>query len=188
MGRIRGFPEGWDQPTPEWGAGDWRAGEALGKMYLMMMFTSKPLAPGTPAPPFICPDERGRVFILNQQRGKKVVLVFYPADDTPVCTKQLCELRDHYEEIRKTGAVVFGVNPGDGESHKRFQEKHKLPFPLLVDAGKRVAKLYKCGGWLVKRTVYIIDEKGVIRYAKRGRPPVDELLEALRSIEAPTAA
>jgi len=161
---------------------------AAGKMYFMMMFTSKPLEPGTPAPPFICPDERGRVFILNQQRGKKVVLVFYPADDTPVCTKQLCELRDHYDEIRKTGAVVFGVNPGDGESHKRFQEKHKLPFPLLVDAGKRVAKLYKCGGWLVKRTVYIIDEQGVIRYARRGRPPVSELLEALRSIGAPAPA
>ncbi len=146
---------------------------------MLSWFRSRPLPPGTPAPPFICPDDQDHVFILNQQRGRKVVLVFYPGDDTPVCTEQLCELRDRWQQIKACGAVVFGVNPATAESHRKFRHKHGLPFPLLVDAGRRVARLYRCGGLIVKRTVYVIDEHGVIRYARRGRPSADEILAAL---------
>ncbi|MCP5114182.1 MAG: peroxiredoxin [bacterium] len=140
---------------------------------------SKPLKVGTPAPPFICPNEEGRVFVLNQQRGKNVVLVFYPGDHTPVCRKQLCEMRDKWELLTEKGVVVFGVNPQSGESHKRFREKFQFPFPLLVDSAKRVAAAYKADGLIVKRTVYLIDKEGVIRFAKRGKPPVEEILAAL---------
>lgn len=147
------------------------------------MLFEKPLKPGVPAPPFICPDERGQVFILNQQRGKKVVLVFYPADDTPGCTSQLCALRDNYEKLAGRGAAVYGINPAGGESHEKFRTKHGFPFPLLVDAGKRVARLYRCGGLLVKRTVYVIDANGVIRYSRRGAPPVEEILSVLERLE-----
>ncbi len=77
------------------------------------------------------------------------------------------------------GAAVYGINPGSEARHAGFRERHKFPFPLLVDTGKRVAKMYRCAGVFVKRTVYVIDEKGVIQYAKRGKPPVNEILTAL---------
>ncbi|MCW5979539.1 MAG: peroxiredoxin [Bryobacteraceae bacterium] len=141
---------------------------------------SEPLKPGTPAPPFICRDEKGNVFILNQQRGKNVVLVFYPSDNTPVCTKQLCEFRDKWEQVLARNAVVYGVNPGLAEKHAGFREKHQFPFPLLVDDSQRVAKLYKASGLIVKRTVYVIDPQGTIAYGKRGKPPVEEVLAAVR--------
>lgn len=143
------------------------------------MIFSKPLKVGTPAPPFICPNEDGEVFILNQQRGKKVVLVFYPGDDTPGCRKQLCEIRDKWTLLKEKGVAVFGVNPQSEESHKKFREKFEFPFPLLVDSGKRVAAAYKASGLIVKRTVYGIDKEGIIRFAKRGMPPVEEILSAL---------
>src|SRR5262245_59042002 len=107
---------------------------------------SRPLRPGTPAPPFICRDEQGNVFILNQQRGKNVVLVFYPGDNTPVCTRQLCEFRDQFEQLAKHNTSVYGVNPSSSEKHASFRSKHKFPFPLLVDDSQRVAKLYKASG------------------------------------------
>jgi peroxiredoxin Q/BCP len=143
------------------------------------MLFSKPLPVGSPAPSFICPDEEGQVFVLNQQRGKNVVLVFYPGDDTPVCTKQLCELRDQWERLESKDFAVFGVNPAEAGKHKKFREKHRFPFPLLVDNSQRVATLYKANGLWVKRTVYVIDKSGTIRYARRGKPPVDEILGAL---------
>lgn len=147
----------------------------------MFSLFSQPLPAGTPAPPFICPDDDGSVFILNQQRGKFVVLVFYPRDETPVCTAQLCELRDRWDAFRSRNAVVYGVSPGGADRHRRFREHHKLPFRLLVDDSQRVAKLYRASGWIVKRTVYVIDPKGVICYSRRGKPPVDEILAAIDS-------
>ncbi len=145
----------------------------------MFSLFSQPLPAGTPAPPFICPDDDGSVFILNQQRGKFVVLVFYPRDETSVCTAQLCELRNRWDAFRSRNAVVYGVSPGGAERHRRFRERHKLPFRLLVDDSQRVAKLYRASGWIVKRTVYVIDPKGVICYSRRGKPPVDELVAAI---------
>ncbi|MCP5112621.1 MAG: redoxin domain-containing protein, partial [bacterium] len=107
------------------------------------------------------------------------VLVFYPGDDTPVCKKQLCEMRDKWALFEEKGVVVFGVNPQSEESHKKFRERYDFPFPLLVDSAKRVAAAYKAKGLIVRRTVYLIDKAGIIRYAKRGKPAVEEILKAL---------
>lgn len=148
----------------------------------------KPLAAGTPAPPFICPDEEGNVFILNQQRGKFVVLIFYPRDETPGCTEQLCALRDHWEALRARNAIVVGINPGSAQSHRAFRARHKLPFPLLVDDSRRVARLYRSAGLLVRRTVYLIDPRGVIRFSARGKPPIAVLMAALDKAGAPAPA
>jgi peroxiredoxin Q/BCP len=137
-----------------------------------------PLPVGSDAPPFLLPDEEGNVFTLNLNRNKIVVLVFYPADDTAVCTKQLCALNENLAQIKEHGLFPVGINPGDAQSHKRFKAKFNYGFPLLVDAGKRVARLYHCGGPIVKRTVYIIGRDGKIKYAQRGNPSVAEILAA----------
>ena len=137
---------------------------------------SDPLKAGTPAPDFSLPDDSGRVVTLSALRGKRVVLVFYPADDTPGCTKQLCQFRDDWSQARAAGVEVFGVNPGNARSHGKFREKFKFPFPLLVDQGQRVAALYHASGLIVKRTVYLIGKDGVIQFACRGMPPPSEVL------------
>jgi thioredoxin-dependent peroxiredoxin len=144
----------------------------------MSLFKS-PLPVGSDAPPFILPDENGDVFVLNQNRSRYVVLVFYPADGTPVCTGQLCELRDNWERLKSRGAIAVGLNGGDAASHDAFKKKHGYPFPLLVDSGKRVAKLYNAGGLVARRTVYVVGKDGKILFAKRGKPSVDEILAAI---------
>ena len=139
---------------------------------------SDPLPTGSPAPDFALPKQDGETVALSKLRGKNVVLVFYPGDDTPVCRKQLCEFRDQWSEARKRNTQVFGVNPASAGSHTKFQEKYHLPFPLLVDAGQKVAALYRANGLFVKRTVYLIGPDGAIRYAKRGKPDPGEVLAA----------
>jgi peroxiredoxin Q/BCP len=139
---------------------------------------SKPLAVGTVAPDFALPDDSRQVVRLSELRGRNVVLVFYPGDETPVCRRQLCEFRDNWEKARAANTLVFGVNPQKAESHARFRQRNGFPFPLLVDAGQRVAACYKAKGLIVRRTVYLIGEDGVLRYAKRGKPPVEEVLGA----------
>jgi peroxiredoxin Q/BCP len=139
---------------------------------------SDPLPPGTKAPDFSLPDEAGRTVRLSQLKGRNVVLVFYPGDDTPGCTKQLCEFRDDWKEARSRRVEVFGVNPQGAPSHEKFRRKYKLPFPLLVDHGQKVAALYRANGLIVKRTVYLIGPDGVIRFARRGKPVPEEVLEA----------
>ena len=144
-----------------------------------MMFSwlfSSPLAPGTPAPDFSLADDSGATVTLSALRGKRVVLVFYPGDDTPGCTKQLCQFRDDWSQARNAGVEVFGVNPGSARSHGKFREKFHFPFPLLVDSGQQVAALYHANGFIVKRTVYGIDAAGVIRFARRGMPSPSEVL------------
>ena len=139
---------------------------------------SDPLTPGTPAPDFSLPDDTGRVFTLSALKGKRVVLVFYPADDTPGCTRQLCEFRDEWSDARAAGVEVLGVNPGSARSHEKFRAKFKLPFPLLVDEGQKVAEQYHANGLFVKRTVYLIGTDGVIQFGRRGMPPPSEVLQA----------
>jgi len=140
---------------------------------------SDPLPAGSPAPDFTLPKQDGGTMSLSKLRGKNVVLVFYPGDDTPVCRKQLCEFRDQWSAARKLNTQVFGVNPANAASHSKFQEKYRLPFPLLVDAGQKVAALYRASCLFVKRTVYLIGPDGVIRYAQRGKPnPADVLAAA----------
>jgi peroxiredoxin Q/BCP len=141
---------------------------------------SSPLEPGTPAPDFSLPDDFGRTVSLSALRGKRVVLVFYPGDDTPGCTRQLCQFRDDWSEARALGVEVFGVNPGSARSHGKFREKFHFPFSLLVDKGQEVAALYHANGLIVKRTVYGIGADGVIRFARRGMPSPAEVLRAMR--------
>lgn len=141
---------------------------------------------GELAPDFTLPDEQGHPVTLSSFRGKHpVVLIFYPGDSTYVCTRQLCEVRDSFAEFQAAGAVVFGMNPQGPESHQRFIEKYDFPFPLLVDAGNAVARLYKSVlGWgrlsLPNRTVYVIGKDGRIAFARRGKPAPQEILGALR--------
>lgn len=137
---------------------------------------SDPLAAGTPAPEFSLSDDSGRQVTLSGLRGRGVVLVFYPGDDTPGCTKQLCEFRDSWDAVRKRGVEVFGVNPQSPDSHGKFRQKYHFPFPLLVDKGQKVAALYHANGLIVKRTVYLIAPDGVIRFARRGMPKPSEVL------------
>ena len=136
------------------------------------------LDPGTPAPDFELRDQDGNIVRLLGLRGSNVVLVFYPGDDTPTCTRQLCEFRDHWDAARQKNAVVLGINPWSEKSKAKFRSKYNFPFPLLADPGQRVAARYRAKGPWVRRTVYLIGPDGVIRYARRGKPAADEVLAA----------
>jgi peroxiredoxin Q/BCP len=139
---------------------------------------SDPLPAGTPAPDFTLPDQDGNQVSLAALRGKNVVLVFYPRDETSVCTKQLCEFRDRWEDAQSKNTVVFGVNPQDAATHTKFRDHHQYPFPLLTDEGQKIGEAYHAKGLIVKRTVYLIGPDGIIRYAKRGKPEPSEVLAA----------
>ncbi len=126
------------------------------------------VAVGALAPTFRLPDQTGSVHTLEQYRGKWLVLYFYPKDDTPGCTTEACEFRDNIFAFRKAGVVVLGVSVDDVDSHKKFAEKHSLPFPLLADSNKATAQsygvLYKAMGIIeiARRETFIIDPKGRI--------------------------
>jgi len=137
---------------------------------------SDPLPVGEVAPDFSLPDQDGNTVSLTGLSGKNVVLVFYPADETMVCTKQLCEFRDSWAIAQQKDAIVLGVNPAGAQKHAAFKSHHKFPFPLLVDSGQKVASAYHANGLIVKRTVYLIGKSGMIRYARRGKPDPREVL------------
>ena len=129
------------------------------------------LKAGQKAPAFSLPNQDGNVVSLSQFKGKKVVLYFYPKDDTPGCTKESCAFRDGMDEIRESGAVVLGVSGDSVDSHKKFAKKFNLNFPLLSDERKTVLQEY--GVWKekslygrkfmgIERTTFIIDEQGKI--------------------------
>ncbi|HLN03854.1 MAG TPA: peroxiredoxin [Bryobacteraceae bacterium] len=141
---------------------------------------SDPLPVGSKAPKFSLADESGATVTLASLRGKNVVLVFYPGDDTYTCTKQLCEFRDRWEQAKQRNVAVYGVNPQGAGKHKSFRDKYKFPFPLLVDKGQQMGKLYHTSGLIVKRTVYLIGPDGAILYAKRGKPDPEEVLAAAK--------
>jgi peroxiredoxin Q/BCP len=145
----------------------------------MMLSWFRPLLdPGTPAPDFELRDQDGDSVRLSALRGSNVVLVFYPGDDTPTCTRQLCEFRDCWDAARRKNVRIIGINPWSAARKAKFRTKYQLPFPLLADPGQRVAALYNTGGLWVRRTVYLIGPDGVIRYARRGKPAPDEVLAA----------
>ena len=125
------------------------------------------LKAGDAAPDFDLPDDAGRRYALKDHRGKRQLLVFYPGDDTPVCTAQLCDYRDGVEEFEGLGIEVVGISTDDAASHKRFRAKYELPFRLLVDADAAVAKAYGAHGLMgTKRAVFLVDEQGRLAYAK----------------------
>jgi peroxiredoxin Q/BCP len=144
----------------------------------------QPLPVGAPAPDFNLPATGGRQIKLSDYRGKNVILVFYPKDQTPGCTQQLCALRDDTELFQGLNTEFLASNPDSVESHEAFCTKQGYKFPILVDADRSMARAYhalKDDGKGIQRTVYIIDQDGVIRYAKQGLPPDTELADAIRA-------
>jgi peroxiredoxin Q/BCP len=129
------------------------------------------LKEGDKAPVFHGTDQNGKKVSLNEYKGKKVVLYFYPEDDTPTCTVQACNLRDNYALLKKNGFEVVGVSPNDEKSHKKFETKFNLPFTLLADPDHAIINKYGVWGEKqmfgnkymgVNRTTFVINEKGVI--------------------------
>ncbi len=147
-----------------------------------------PLPVGSKAPDFTLPTEAGKKVTLSSLRGKNVVLVFYPGDDTLICRQQLCEFRDAWPDMRAHHVAAFGINPQSAESHLEFRTRNRFPFPLLVDTDQRVAALYNSDGGMVNRTVYLIGPTGLIRYARRGMPRPEEVLAAAKIDRRKTAS
>ncbi|TVL96717.1 MAG: peroxiredoxin [Candidatus Brocadia sp. WS118] len=126
-----------------------------------------PVKAGDPAPDFQVKDDTGKMRTLTEFRGKKVVLYFYPKDNTPGCTKEACSFRDGYTALQEAGIVVLGVSFDSPASHRKFKDKHNLPFILLSDEKKEVAETYGASGGLLgsfmaKRYTYLIKENGKI--------------------------
>lgn len=137
------------------------------------------------APDFTLNDDQELPFRLSAHAGRRLLLVFYPGDDTPVCTRQLCEYRDGIGEFRDLGVEVIGISRDDAASHRRFKEKHALPFRLLSDPDLGVAEQYGCRGIMgMKRGVFLLDEQHTVRYAHVETISVfrrrkDELVDAI---------
>lgn len=153
-----------------------------------------PIASGIPAPDFNLFDDTNTARRLSDYRGRAVVLYFYPADDTPGCTKEACHFRDDYSAYETSGVVILGVSPDSPESHAKFKKKFSLPFPLLADEGHKVCNTY--GVWGPKkfmgkeyegvlRTTFLIDAQGNIAHVFEGVRPAEhstEVLDALKSL------
>ena len=126
------------------------------------------LTVGTPAPDFTLKDGNGEDWRLSDHRGKVVVLLFYPGDETPVCTRQMCSVRDRWDDYVATGAEVVGISSDSIESHRKFAEHHKLPLRLLSDSDGVAARLYGAQSIIpgrVARSVFVIDAAGVLRHS-----------------------
>ena len=146
---------------------------------------------GTKAPEFELTSDTGETVRLSDLRGRPIVLYFYPADDTPGCTRQACGLRDSYARIEERGAVILGVSPDDETSHASFRAKFDLPFALLADSDRSVAKAYDV--WRpvtwdgktemsILRSTFVIDEEGTVVQAMYDVDPdahAEKVLEAL---------
>ena len=147
---------------------------------------------GDQAPDFELPGTDG-AFRLSEHRGRRVVLLFYPGDNTPVCTRQFCSYRDRREDFQKLDAVVVGISSQDLDSHEQFKAKHGLDVPLLADVDGAVAKAYGAHAPVVgtRRAVVIVDEHGIVRHRHDHRlgldyQDVDELRAALESLAPAT--
>jgi peroxiredoxin Q/BCP len=129
------------------------------------------LKEGDKAPDFIGKDQDGNVISLKSFKGKKVIIYFYPKDNTPSCTNEACNLRDNYKLLKQKGYAIVGVSADDEKSHKKFSTKYQLPFSLLVDADKKIIEAYDVWGEKkfmgrvfdgINRTTFVIDEGGKI--------------------------
>jgi len=146
---------------------------------------------GTAAPDISLPDSDGKQWRLSDQHGKVVVLLFYPGDETPICTKQMCSVRDRWEDYVATGAEVVGISRNTVESHKDFAEHHKLPLRLLADIDGEVARTYAAQSIIpgkVARSVFVIDRNGNITYRDVRplglfRPKDDDIIKAIREAQ-----
>jgi peroxiredoxin Q/BCP len=154
------------------------------------------LKEGEKAPVFAGKDQEGNRIALTDYKGKKVVLYFYPEDDTPTCTVQACNLRDNYALLKREGFSVIGVSPDDVKSHKKFETKFALPFPLVADPEHTIIDKY--GVWGEKqlygrkyqglhRTTFLIDGEGVVRkifLKPRSKQHAEEIVKAWVAIDA----
>ncbi len=152
----------------------------------------KQLSQGDIAPDFTLLDQYGVTHTLSSYKGKRVLVYFYPKDDTPGCTTEACSFRDGYEELTKTGLAVLGVSPDSTKSHKKFAEKYSLPFPLLSDEGHLVAEAY--GVWQKKkfmgreymgvvRSSFLVDKNGCIQKVYSEVKPATHVSEVQRDLE-----
>ena len=153
------------------------------------------LTEGQKAPAIKGKDQNGKPVSLTDFKGKKVVLYFYPEDDTPTCTIQACNLRDNFSLLKKQGFIVLGVSPDEEKKHKKFEAKYDLPFTLIADADHTIIDKY--GVWGQKqlygrtymglhRTTFLIDEKGIIRkifLKPKSKQHTEEILIAWEEIE-----
>jgi peroxiredoxin Q/BCP len=145
----------------------------------------------TPAPDFTLKDGNGNDWRLSDHRGKVVVLLFYPGDETPVCTRQMCSLRDRWSDYLVTGAEVVGISSDSVDSHKAFAANHNLPLRLLSDPDRAVATLYRAKSIIpgrVARSVFVIDAKGILRYSDVRplglfKPKDDDNIAAIRAAQ-----
>jgi thioredoxin-dependent peroxiredoxin len=154
------------------------------------------LKEGEKAPAFTGKDQDGNRIALTDYKGKKVVLYFYPQDDTPTCTVQACNLRDNYSLLKREGFSVIGVSPDDVKSHKKFETKFTLPFPLVADPEHTIIDKY--GVWGEKqlygrkyqglhRTTFLIDGEGVLRkifLKPRSKQHAEDIVKAWAAIDA----
>jgi thioredoxin-dependent peroxiredoxin len=146
---------------------------------------------GSPAPDFTLPDGDGAEWRLSDHRGKVVVLLFYPGDETPICTRQMCSVRDRWEDYAATGAEVVGISTNSVESHKNFAEHHELPLRLLADTDRQVADRYGAQSLIpgkVARSVFVINRDGVITYRDVRplglfRPKDDDTIAAIKAAQ-----
>jgi peroxiredoxin Q/BCP len=145
----------------------------------------------SPAPDFTLKDGNGEAWRLSDHRGKVVVLLFYPGDETPVCTRQMCSLRDRWDDYLATGAEVVGISSDSVESHKNFAAHHSLPLRLLSDSDGAVSRLYSARSLIpgrVARAVFVIDAKGILRYSDVRpiglfKPKDDDNIAAIRAAQ-----
>ncbi len=143
---------------------------------------------GSDATDFTLKDGEGNDWTLSNYKGRTVVLLFYPGDNTPVCTAQMCSVRDHWSEYQATGAEVVGISTDSVESHKGFAEKNELPLRLLSDPDRKVSEIYDMNSWLPGRSargVVVIDKEGKVAYHKTQslslfRPADGDVLAAIK--------
>jgi thioredoxin-dependent peroxiredoxin len=144
-----------------------------------------------PAPDFTLKDGNGEDWRLSDHRGKVVVLLFYPGDETPICTRQMCSVRDRWNDYVATGAEVVGISSDSVESHKKFAAHHDLPLRLLSDSDGTASKLYGARSLIpgkVARSVFVIDAQGVLRHSDVRplglfKPKDDDTIAAIRAAQ-----
>jgi peroxiredoxin Q/BCP len=154
------------------------------------------MAAGSPAPNFTAKNQDGKEIHLNDFRGKYVLIYFYPKDETPGCTKEACDFRDRFGEIRKLNTVVLGVSRQDADSHKKFIAKHKLPFDLLVDTDGKIGETFGVGSMpvvggvmgLSKRQSVLVSPEGKVLKFYETVDPKTHVEEVVKDIKAAAKA
>ena len=165
----------------------------LSVVFFSVVIGSEDLKAGDKAPDFSLPDETGKIHTLSDYRGKILALYFYPRDHTPGCTEEACNLRDNISELEAAGVVILGVSYDDSQTHMEFIKNHDLPFHLLADTSKTVAKSYNAKslfyGWMVpSRVTYLIDEDGIILHIIENvdtEAHAEQILEVINRIKKP---